>query len=744
MRQRLLNILLMGLLLIAASNAYPVSAKIPTSPALTKIIFDDALAPGWDNWSWAQVNLTNTTPVHSGANSIAVTFGAWQGLYLHKAGADSLGTTHLRFFVHGGTAGGQQLNVFMNLEVSGQNQNGPSVAIPAPPANNWAEVDIPLSQLNPSGATITGITWQSASGSSQPKMYFDDIALVSTESPDGPQLSQGYLFPRSAPADGITTILSRVKVTDPQGLGDIASVRLDAGTLGRESILLKDDGRSNDGQAGDGTFGTALTIAPGTPTGEGMLLLTAQDKAGHTTNLPLGAITILGQQGGAFPEPLPQRIGWGSNAWSENPGQDWQVNSGVPWDYVYQYITYGWESWGGSFVQRFVNQAWNKHFIPMVTVYLILGTPPDCGEGGSCYAQKLKNASAVKAYLDSLKRAAQEAAGAKPVIFNIEPDFYGYMQQLSNDASRPAGVQPNDPSSYPVALNISGYADTLAGFGRYLVDIIHTTAPNALVAPMASMWATNGDPQSVTDGEAIEMSKETAAFIDAMGGAQADLLIAEWSDRDAGSGLRPWWDDSDQETPRPTRAILWENALSQAANKRLLLWQIPVGNMSLDNTCDHYRDNRAAYLFSHPRDLVDAGVMGVLFGGGASCMTSVATDGGFVAAQGAIAYADPPAPTGLTAGSPGNGIVVPLHWDEVTAPDLWGYQIEYKLSPGGNPYLLDAHRANAVDLLLPKAGTWEIRVIAYDAMGNVSAPSSTVTVTTNTDAQQVYLPILHR
>ncbi len=45
--------------------------------------------------------------------------------------------------------------------------------------------------------------------------------------------------------------------------------------------------------------------------------------------------------------------------------------------------------------------------------------------------------------------------------------------------------------------------------------------------------------------------------------------------------------------------------------------------MSLDNTCDHYQDNRAAYLFNHPRDLVDAGVMGVLFGGGAACMTGV-------------------------------------------------------------------------------------------------------------------------
>ncbi len=84
-----------------------------------------------------------------------------------------------------------------------------------------------------------------------------------------------------------------------------------------------------------------------------------------------------------------------------------------------------------------------------------------------------------------------------------------------------------------------------------MVDMIHATAPNALVAPMASMWATNTDPQSVTEEEAMQMGERTAAFIDAMGGAQADLLVVEWSDRDAGSGLRPWWDDTDQEIAPP-------------------------------------------------------------------------------------------------------------------------------------------------------------------------------------------------
>ncbi len=743
MKRALPSMLFICIFILSSVNPLHGYAMQSSSPELTKVIYDDALATGWDNWSWAQVDLANSTPVHSGTHSVAVTFGGWQGLYLHKAGLDTLGTTHLRFFIHGGTSGGQQMNVFMNLDVNGQDQNGPAVSVPPPPANNWAEVQIPLSQLNPTNATITGITWQSSTSGTQPRMYFDDIALESAESPDGPQLSQGSLTPRSAPADGLTTLLVRAKVTDPQGAADIASVTLDASKLGRGTVLLKDDGRSNDGQANDGVFGAALTIAPSTPTGEQKLLLTAQDLEGHTAYLPLGTISILAPPGGAFPAALPQHIGWGSDAWSETAGQDWQVNSGVPWNYVYQYITYNWETWGTNFVARFVQQAWDKNFVPMVTVYLMLDTPPTCGEGGSCYATKLKNASAVKTYLDSLQRAADQTKGTKLVIFNLEPDFYGYMQQLSNDPGRPAGVQPNDPSSYPVALNINGYANTLAGFGRYVVDMIHARASNALVAPMASMWATNGDPQSVTDGQAIEMGRQTAAFIDAMGGAQADLLVVEWSDRDAGSGLRPWWDDTDQETPRPTRAILWENALSHAGGKRLLLWQIPVGNMSLDNTCDHYQDNRAAYLFSHPRDLVDAGAMGVLFGGGASCMTDVRTDGGFVGAQGAIAYANPPAPAGLTAGAPG-GVVIPLRWDEVAVPDLWGYRVLYKLLPAGLPYTYDVRRVNAINLLLPQAGNWEIRVVAYDAMGNVSTPSSPVTVSTAINAQTVYLPITSR
>ena len=736
--------LLGGLLFFAplidsGSLAAPARVLSP-APAYLQPVYTDNLAPGWSDWSWAEVDLQAASPVFAGSRSVAVWVDPWEGFYLHHAGLTTHGLTEVRFHIHGGAMGGQRLELHAVLE---DGRFTPGVLVPPPAGGAWSEVRLPLHDLGAADTIITGLAWQDASGSTQTVFYLDDIFLAGAESADAPSLSLKKLSPRALSGSRPDLGVVQVEAEDPQGLADIKAIWLAAAGLPEPLAVLHDDGLSNDGQANDGLFGGVFALPAADLPQEYSLFAHAADQAGHATVLPLGAVVGLASLSPNIPSSLPFRPAWGSNSWSEDAAHDWQVQSGVPWDYVYQYITYEWytDGWGGDFVGRFVRQAWAKGYIPMVVVYNMLGLPPACGEGASCYAAKLQDTSAVAGYFAALAEAARQASGSQPVIFNIEPDFYGFMQQYSNSAAKPAHIQPDDPASYPVALNLPGYANNLAGFGQRIVDIIRAHAPNALIAPMASMWATNQDPFNVTAAQAAELAARTAAFIDAMGGDRADLLVVEWSDRDAGSGLRPWWDDSDQVLPRPTRAFLWENALSLAAGKRLLLWQVPAGNMNLDNTCGHYQDNRAAYLFSHPRDWFAAGVLGVLFGGGATCMTSVESDGGFIASQGALAYAAPPTPQNLSVVSL-TGASAQLGWDEVAVPDLWGYLVSFKPAAGVAIYTQNAGRRNSLQIFFPSAGEWHIWIQAFDAMGRLSPASIPIQVTAQQGAQRLFLPFI--
>ena len=160
-------------------------------------------------------------------------------------------------------------------------------------------------------ALATG--WQDSINNSQPTFYVDEIALVSPEDPNGPLLANGELLPRAIPADGISTLVVRLQVSDPQGGSDTETVSLDASSLGRGIVQLHDDGRSFDAEPNDGLYSAVLTIAPGTHAGERALLVSAADQTGHQAGLLLGVLSVLDSPGGLSPGELPQRIGWGSN-----------------------------------------------------------------------------------------------------------------------------------------------------------------------------------------------------------------------------------------------------------------------------------------------------------------------------------------------------------------------------------------------------------------------------------------------
>jgi hypothetical protein len=65
----------------------------------------------------------------------------------------------------------------------------------------------------------------------------------------------------------------------------------------------------------------------------------------------------------------------------------------------------------------------------------------------------------------------------------------------------------------------------------------------------------------------------------------------------------------------------------------VVLWQLPLGNTTLNNTWGRFRDNRVQWWLggssiSHVRATRDAGVIGLLFGDGATGTTGDQTDGG--------------------------------------------------------------------------------------------------------------------
>ncbi len=65
----------------------------------------------------------------------------------------------------------------------------------------------------------------------------------------------------------------------------------------------------------------------------------------------------------------------------------------------------------------------------------------------------------------------------------------------------------------------------------------------------------------------------------------------------------------------------------------MVIWQIPLGNSSLPDTWERYRDNRVEWWLgpqrdAHLREARRAGIVALLFGGGAVGTTSPETDGG--------------------------------------------------------------------------------------------------------------------
>lgn len=339
---------------------------------------------------------------------------------------------------------------------------------------------------------------------------------------------------------------------------------------------------------------------------------------------------------GTVPASLPNEflIGLG------NFNADWMLNSGSKWQARYQYLVGGvntadnWTTWNapkGQFATNYLNANAGSGVVPVFTYYQILhSNPRPYDETLSAYAEKFGNAATMKAYYDDFKLLMLKCrAYNQTVIVHVEPDLWGYFQQAQTNAS-----------NYPIKVAASGHANATGlpnnavGFAQMLARLRTNYAPKVLLALHASMWQSGMDVSTNRD-PALDIAAQanaTGAYFNQFS-AGWDLIFVDYADRDAAykqlvNGASTWWDESDARLPSFNQAHFWCSKLNQKTKKRLVVWQVPLGNTkmrSCNNTPGHYQDNRVQYYLTnktHIEALKNCGVIGLLFGAGADNTTT--------------------------------------------------------------------------------------------------------------------------
>jgi hypothetical protein len=300
----------------------------------------------------------------------------------------------------------------------------------------------------------------------------------------------------------------------------------------------------------------------------------------------------------------------------------------------------------GAYVSGLVTKAASATYngaghaqVPMFTYYQVLQASGS--SEGAAEVKALNNATFLHKYFADFRLMLQKISSSIALV-HIEPDFWGYVEQSGSDPhAMAAPVTTANPTDCATAEN------SVAGFSRCLIAMTRKYSANARVGLHASAWGTNIDVLANTSAsfDVAGEGKKLGTYLLALGAADGDFVVADMSDRDAGyyqqQSRNTWWDDTNAKLPNFHQAFTWAKAVSDTVGRPILWWQIPVGNMSQNNTSNHYTDNRVDYLFSHPKEVAAANGAGMFFGAGDGQQTTPESDGGNLIAK-VKAYAAAP------------------------------------------------------------------------------------------------------
>jgi hypothetical protein len=327
---------------------------------------------------------------------------------------------------------------------------------------------------------------------------------------------------------------------------------------------------------------------------------------------------------------------------ADGPGGAKALRKSAPFTYRYQYLAGGvntgdgWPTWNpnGSFVTMYARESFDAHVTPVFTLYTIRQSLPGRDDGDEARADlgNLSNVATMRDWYANARLLFKRAGAFKKrrVIVHVEPDLWGYVQQAApkDDASKVRAAVASTGDA-----DLKGLPNNVSGFARAVVRLRDKYARNVRLGYHLSVWGTKTDIalQDPPDKQVDALGRRSARFYNSLK-ARFDMTFAEFDDRDSGfnqfvlgDGGASWWNAADFR-----RDARFDRVYSRKTGQRIVKWQIPLGNTlrpAMNDTWGHYRDNRVQWLLGGPggrkhlRTYRDAGVIALLFGGGADGTT---------------------------------------------------------------------------------------------------------------------------
>jgi hypothetical protein len=296
---------------------------------------------------------------------------------------------------------------------------------------------------------------------------------------------------------------------------------------------------------------------------------------------------------------------------------------------------YDWQGGGGNRAASYIRESRMLGMIPFFVFYNI----PDAGESYATDLGHIQDAAYMTAYWDNLVQALDIIAregGDDTVGLILEPDFIGYMMQLSG--RQPAQIAALVHTVYDSGIlhrdSDPSFADSLVGLVQAVNYLIATRAPNAVFGWQFNLWASLSDGSGIpatglmriTDSLGIAAGRarialeaqKIADYYLAAGVASygAHFISLDKYGLDGGFGgaaAAPWNSTWFWNAVHWNNYLLFTQGLHARTGLPVVLWQLPVGHVnhslaanpyaadglfpSLTNTTNRYEDSAPTFFF---------------------------------------------------------------------------------------------------------------------------------------------------